>query len=82
MKKNKKLMLRDVVAQANSYAVGSVDRKGRFPIGDEIGHSYAVEKVLFRSRFFRSSNPIRTSRLESRLFQRDAWIGLLDRKTF
>ena len=26
--------------EANSYAVGSVDRKGRFPIRDQIGHSY------------------------------------------
>ena len=33
-------------SQANSYAVGSVDRKGRFPIHDQIGYSYAVEKVL------------------------------------
>ena len=31
---------------------------------------------------FRSSNPIRASRRKSRLFQRDARIGLLDRKTF
>ena len=29
---------------------------------------YAVEKVPFRSQFFRWSNPIRTSRRESRLF--------------
>ena len=48
--------------QANSYAVGSVDRKGRFPIEVQIVHSCAVEKVPFRSQFFRSSNPIRASR--------------------
>ena len=46
----------------NSYAVGSVDRKGRFPIQDQIVHSYAVEKAPFRSQLFRSSNPIRASR--------------------
>ena len=28
-----------------------MDRKGRFPIGDQIEHSYAVEKVPFRPRF-------------------------------
>ena len=44
------------------YAVGSVDRKGRFPIEDQIVHSYAVEKLSFRSQYFRSSNPIRVSR--------------------
>ena len=69
-------------SQANSYAVGSVDRKGRFPIHDQIGYSYAVEKVPFRSQLFRSSNPIRASRRKGRLFQRDARIGLLDRKSF
>ena len=47
---------------ANSYAVGSVDRKGRFPIGGQIGHSYTVEKMPFRSQLFRSSNPIRICR--------------------
>ena len=34
------------LAEANFYAVGSVDQKGRFPIGDQIRHCYAVEKVL------------------------------------
>ena len=67
--------------QAISYEVGSVDRKGRFPIEDQIVYSYAVEKVPFRSQLFRPSNPIRASRRESRLFQRDARIGLLDRKS-
>ena len=68
--------------KANSYEVGSVDRKGRFPSGDQIGHSYAIEKVLFRSQLFLSSSPIRTYRRKSRLFQRDARIGLLYRKSF
>ena len=68
--------------KANSYEVGSVDRKGRLPSGDQIGHSYAIEKVLFRSQLFLSSSPIRTYRRKSRLFQRDARIGLLYRKSF
>ena len=29
-----------------------MDRKGRFRIGDQIGHSFAVEKVPFRYPFF------------------------------
>ena len=36
---------------------GSVDRKGRFPIGDQIGHSYAVEKVFEAHRI--SHHPTR-----------------------
>ena len=36
--------------------------KGRFPIGDQIGHSYAVEKVPFRSQLsdgaIRSAHPV------------------------
>ena len=39
-------------SEANSYAVGSVDRKGRFPSGDQIGHSCVVENCLFDPNFF------------------------------
>ena len=56
--------------------------KGRFPIEDRIVHSYAIEKVPSRSQLFRSSSPTRASRRKSRLFQRDARIRLLDRKSF
>ena len=69
-------------SEANSYALGLVDRKGRFQIGDQVGHSCAAEKVNFRSQHFRSSNPTRASRRRSRFFQRRARIGLLDRKSF
>ena len=41
------------------------DRKGRFPIGDQIGDFCTVEKVPFRSQPFRSSNPIRASHPKS-----------------
>ena len=50
------------IGLAKSHAVRPVDRNGRFPIRDQIGHSDAVEKVPFRSQLFRSSNAIRTSR--------------------
>ena len=45
------------VYQTNSYAVGSVDRKGRVPIEDQIVYSYAVEKVLFDPNFFDRAFP-------------------------
>ena len=69
-------------AEANSYAVGKVDRKSRFPIGDKIGLSYTVEKELFRSQLFRLRNPIHESRRKTRVFRRDSWIGFLNRKSF
>ena len=57
------------------------DRKGRFPIGDEIVHSYAVAKVPFRSQRFRSINPIRESRRKNRFFSTGySRIGMLGRK--
>ena len=70
------------VPKASSYAVGYVDRKGPFPIGDQIVLSYAVEKGLFQCQLFQPSNPIRTSGRKFRLFRRDVRIGFLDRKSF
>ena len=67
------------ILQANSYAVGSVD-KGDFR--SKTNSCILTEKVPFRSQFFRSSNPIPASRRENGLFQRAARIGLLDTKKF
>ena len=64
----KKIVLNLTINKANSYTVGSVDRKRRLPVGDQIGDSYVFEKVPFRSRFFRSSSPNRASRRKVDLF--------------
>ena len=68
-----RLGVRPFLMQSDRWIEKSDVRSG------QIGHSYAVKKCLFDPNFFRSSNPIRTCRRESRLFQRDARNGLLYR---
>ena len=55
--------------------------KGRFPIEDQIVH-FSSKKFLFDPIFF--VRAIRSTHLVEKIdvFQRDAWIGLLDRKSF